>query len=35
MNKLLQFSNKKDDMNMRNFLKYIYDSYLGKTRDGK
>lgn len=23
----------KDDMNMRNFSKYIYDSYLGKTRD--
>ena len=23
----------KDDMNMRNFSKYTYDSYLGKTRD--
>ena len=23
----------KEDMNMRNFSKYTYDSYLGKTRD--
>ena len=26
-------SKMKDDMNMRNFSKYTYDSYLGKTRD--
>ena len=23
----------KEDMNMRNFSKYTYDSYLGKTRN--